>query len=81
LETGANNERTVNELQNPWARTLPEVNFIPMSKALFKALVKSLRAADLDTSPIEKKTTIVSILMAISYIRLRSYVMYLTSAG
>jgi hypothetical protein len=63
-----------------WTRTLPEVNFIPISKALFKALVKSPRAADLDTSPIEK-TMIVSILMAISYIRLRSYVTYLASAG
>jgi hypothetical protein len=45
-----------------------------------KALVKSPRSNEPDTSPIEKKT-IVSILMAISDIRLRSYVMYLASAG
>jgi hypothetical protein len=79
FETAANNERTVN-YKIAWARTLLEVNFIPISKALFKALVKSPRSNEPDTSPIEKKT-IVSILMAISDIRLRSYVMYLASAG
>ena len=40
LETGANNERTIN-YKISWARTLLEVNFIPISKPLFKALVKS----------------------------------------
>ncbi|MGH9955357.1 MAG: hypothetical protein ACREAS_07895, partial [Nitrososphaera sp.] len=79
LETAANNERTIN-YKISWARTLLEVNFIPISKALFKALVKSPKSNEPDTSPIEKKT-IVSILMAISDIRLRSYVMYLASAG
>jgi hypothetical protein len=64
LETGANNERTVN-YKISWARTLLEVNFIPISKALFRALVKSPRSNEPDISPIEKKT-IVSILMAIS---------------
>jgi hypothetical protein len=64
LETGANNERTVN-YKISWARPLLEVNFIPISKALFRALVKSPRSNEPDISPIEKKT-IVSILMAIS---------------
>lgn len=79
LRTGANNERTVN-YKISWARTLLDVNFIPISKAVFKALVKSPKCNEPDTSPIEKKT-IVSILMAISDIRIRSYVMYLASMG
>ena len=54
LETGANNERTVN-YKISWARTLLEVNFIPISKALFKALVKSPKSSEPDTSPIERK--------------------------
>jgi hypothetical protein len=79
LKTGANNERTIN-YKISWARTFLEVNFIPISKALFKALVKSPKSNEPDTSPIEKKT-IVNILMSISDIHLRSYVMYLASAG
>jgi hypothetical protein len=63
LETAANNERTIN-YKISWARTLLEINFIPISKAFFKALVKSPKSNEPDTSPIEKKT-IVSILMAI----------------
>lgn len=57
LETAANNERTVN-YKIAWARTLLEVNFVPISKALFKALVKSPRSNEPDTSPIEKKTIV-----------------------
>lgn len=79
LETAANNERTIN-YKISWARALLEVNFIPISRVLFKALVKSPKPNEPDISPIEKKN-IVSILTAISDIRLRSYVMYLASAG
>lgn len=79
LETGMNNARTVS-YKKSWARTLLEVNFIPISKALFKALVKTPRPEDPDTSPVEKKT-IVSILTAIPDMDLRSYVMFLASGG
>lgn len=79
LETGRNNERTVN-YKKAWARTLLEVNFIPISKALFKALVKTPQTVDPDTTPVEKKT-IVSVLTAIADMDLRSYVMFLGSVG
>lgn len=79
LESGANNERTVN-YKISWARKLLEVNFIPISKTLFKALVKSPRASEPDLTPIKKKT-IIEILSAIADIRLRTYVLFLASTG
>jgi hypothetical protein len=58
LEAAANNEGTLN-YKISWARTLLEVNFIPISKALFKALVKSPRSSQPDTSQYRRRLLLI----------------------
>lgn len=79
IDTGRNNARTVKYKIN-WARQLFEINYIPISKTIFKMQVKSPRQEEPDTSPIEKKT-VSAILLALADIRMRSYVMFLASSG
>lgn len=79
LDTGDNNERTV-RLKISWARTLFEINFIPISRTVFKQQVKSPKPEDPELSPVDKKV-ITSVLMALDDIRLQSYAMWCASMG
>lgn len=79
LETGDNNARSVSN-KISWARKLLEINFIPISKTAFRALVMSPRPEDPDISPV-KKETIRSIILALPDPRMQTYALFLASAG
>lgn len=79
IDTGENSARTA-RFKVSWARTLLETNFIAISKALFKQLVKMPKPEDPDLSPVDKKI-VVDVISALPDIRLQSYSMFLASMG
>jgi len=79
IDTEKNNPRTV-KLKLSWARTFVESNFIPISRTLYKQLVKSPKVTEPDLSPIDKKT-VTTILTSLDNIRLMSYALFVASAG
>ena len=79
LDTGDNNARTV-KLKIGWARTLLESCFIPISRTLFKQLIKSPKPEEPETSPIDKKT-VTTVITALDDLRLQSYALWCASMG
>ncbi|AIF83294.1 hypothetical protein NTE_01222 [Candidatus Nitrososphaera evergladensis SR1] len=76
---GSNNARTI-KLKVSWARNFLEVNFIPISNAIFKQQVKYPKPEEPELSPAAKKT-IQSIIIACEDIRLQTYAMWEASMG
>lgn len=79
IDTGENNAHTA-RLKISWARTLLESNFIPISRTIFKQLVKSPKPEEPELSPVDKNA-VVSVITALDDIRLQSYTMWLASMG
>lgn len=63
-----------------WARTLLEVNFIPISSAAFKQQVKMPKPEDPETSPVDKNI-LSKIMIGSDDITLSTYEMWLGSMG
>jgi hypothetical protein len=79
LDTGNNNARTV-KLKIGWSRALLESYFIPISRTLFRQLVKSPKPEEPEISPIDKKTT-TTVITALDDIRLQSFALWCGSMG
>ncbi len=79
LDTGDNNARTV-KYKLGWARTLLEVNFIPISRTVFRQLVKSPKPEEPEISPVDKKK-VTEVITALDDLRLQSYSLWLASMG
>lgn len=78
-DTDQNKAHTIG-LKISWARTLLDVNFIPISRTIFKQQVKAPKAEEPELSPISKKT-VQQIIIASEDIRMQTYELWLASMG
>lgn len=79
LDTNTNNARTV-KYKLYWARTLMDTNFIPISNALYKRLIKTEKPEDPDLSPVDKNT-VRNVITSLEDLRLQSFAMWCASMG